>query len=316
MAESEDVTMMTGPRPRGVILGLFLMTGLAACRSQLSDASYDQGQAESEIQKMEHEWAQVAVTGDPAVMERIFADDFLGVTPEGVQYTKRGFIDDTKANPLGFTSNEVNEMKIRFFENVAVAQGDETFTRKSGEQGRFVWTDVLVRRVGEWRIVAAQDVVAPAAGHATSSALFQGADQSADARREIARTREAYVTAWEKGNAAQIAALYTDDALVLYPNQPAVSGRGAIVEYFRGFFGDFPTSEFALASVELVTNGQWAFDRGSYRWKGVPRAGGRPEEDNGKYLVILQRQADGTWKVARDMDNSDRLASQATRGTR
>ena len=308
--------MMTGLRPGGVILGLFLMTGLAACRSQLGDMSYDQAQAESEIHKIEREWAQVAVTGDPAVIEHIFADDFLGVTPEGVQYTKRGFIDDTKANPLGFTSNEVNEMKIRFFGNVAVVQGDETFTRKSGEQGHFVWTDVLVRRVGEWRIVAAQDVVAPEAGHATSTALFPGADQSADARREIAKTREAYVEAWEKGNAAQIAALYTEDALVLYPNQPAVSGRSAIVDYFRGFFGDFPKNDFALVSAEVVINDQWAFDRGSYRWKGVPRAGGRPEEDNGKYLVVLQHQADGTWKVARDMDNSDRLASQATRGTR
>jgi uncharacterized protein (TIGR02246 family) len=292
------------------------MTGFAACRSQLGDASYDRSQAESEIQKMEREWARVAVTGDPAVIERIVADDFLGVTPEGVQYTKRRFIDDTKANPLGFTSNEVNEMKIRFFGNLAVAQGDETFTRKNGAQGRFVWTDVLVRRVGEWRIVAAHDVLAPAAGHPASTALFPGADQTADATREIAKTREAYAAAWERGSAAEIAALYTHDALVLYPNQPAVSGRSAILEYFRGFFGDFPKNEFELASAEVIINGQWAFDRGSYRWKGVPRAGGRPEEDNGKYLVVLQRQADSTWKVARDMDNSDGLAAQATRGER
>jgi uncharacterized protein (TIGR02246 family) len=299
-----------------VIVGLLLLIGLAACRSQQGDASYDQTQAEAEIRKMERAWAQVAVTGDPAVIERIFADDFLGVSPEGVQYTKRGFVDDTKANPLGFTSNEINEMKIRFFGNLAVAQGDETFTRKSGEQGRFVWTDVLVRRDGEWQIVAAQDVVAPGAGQPTNTALFPGADQSADARREIAKTRDAYVAAWERGNAAQIAELYTDEALVLYPNQPAVSGRSAIVDYFSGFFGDFPRNEFELTSAEVVVNGQWAFDRGSYRWKGVPRVGGSPVEDNGKYLVVLQRQADSKWKVARDMDNSDRLASQATRGTR
>ena len=45
-------------------------------------------------------------------MERIFADDFAGVSPAGVQYTKREFMDDTKANPLGVTSTETACMLI------------------------------------------------------------------------------------------------------------------------------------------------------------------------------------------------------------
>jgi ketosteroid isomerase-like protein len=38
----------------------------------------------------------------------------------------------------------------------------------------------------------------------------------------------------------------------------------------------------------------------------APKAGGTPMEDAGKYLVILQRQPDGGWKVTRDIDNSSR----------
>jgi ketosteroid isomerase-like protein len=94
-----------------------------------------------------------------------------------------------------------------------------------------------------------------------------------------------------------------------------VSGRSAILDYFRGFFSDYPRNEFELSSAEVVVTGRWAFDRGTYRWKGVSRTGGSAVEDNGKYLVVLQREPDGKWKVARDMDNSDRLPSQATRGT-
>jgi uncharacterized protein (TIGR02246 family) len=124
------------------------------------------------------------------------------------------------------------------------------------------------------------------------------------------------MSAWQKGTAAEISELYTEDAFVLYPDQPAVSGRAAIFNYFKGFFGEFPKNEFELTSAELVINGQWAFDRGNYRWKGFSPAGKTSAEDNGKYLVVLQRQADGSWKVARDMDNSDRPASQGTRGTR
>jgi uncharacterized protein (TIGR02246 family) len=131
----------------------------------------------------------------------------------------------------------------------------------------------------------------------------------------IDTTRETYAAAWRTGNAADVAGLYADDALVLYPNQPPVVGKAAIRTYFDRFFGDFTQNEFELTSAEIQIAGSWAFDRGTYRWKGTPKAGGPAVEDHGKFLVILQRQPDGSWKVARDMDNSDRPLSQTTRGT-
>jgi len=131
----------------------------------------------------------------------------------------------------------------------------------------------------------------------------------------INKTRHGYVSAWKAANADQMATLYTTDAFVLYPNQAAVAGRSAILAYFKAFFGEFAQEDFELTSAEIEIVGPWAFDRGTYRWKAVPRAGGDPITDYGKYLVILQRQADGSWKVARDMDNSDRPLAQSARGT-
>ena len=282
--------------------------GIASCGSR----GFDEEHARAQIREIEHSWAQVAVSGDPAIVEQIFSDDFLGVSPDGAQYTKQGFVDDTKSHPLGFTANELNDMNVRFFGDVAVAQGDETFTTKTGDQGRFVWTDVLVRRDDTWRIVAAQDAIAPVAGDATDTSLFASPDQQSEARRGIDATRNAYAAAWRTANIEQIAELYTEDAFVLYPNQPAVSGRSAVVDYFKGFFGEFPKNDFELISSEIVITGPWAFDRGVYRWKGTPRKGAAVE-DNGKYLVVLKRGDDGKWRVARDMDNSDRAATQATR---
>lgn len=293
------------------IAASLLVAALGGCSS--NESSFDQAQAESEIRHMEHAWAQIAVSGDTSHIADILADDFLGVSPDGAQYTRQQFIDDTKAHPLGFTSNVVNDVKIRFHGDTAVAQGDETFTTTSGEQARFVWTDVVVRRNGEWRIVAAQDVVAPVAGHSASASLFSGADGEASARTEIDKTRAAYAAAWQKADAAVIAELYTEDAKVLYPDQAPVAGRGNIREYFKGFFQEFPKNEFVLATSEVVINGDWAFDNGTYTWKATPAAGGKPQEDHGKYLVILRRQADGRWLVARDMDNSSLPAAQRTR---
>lgn len=307
--------MTTNVQPNHVIVGL-LFLGLLSCGGPPPiDESYNRNQAEVEIREIGHAWAQVAVSGDSAVIERIFADDFVGVAPDGAQYTKQQFIDDTKANPQGFTSNELKEMAVRFEGNVAVAQGHETFTRKDGGRGRFVWTDVLVRRGGKWQLIAAQDAMVPDAEQPTSVGLFEDPTLMEHAREGIDKARNEYVAVWNAANASKIAELYTEHALVLYPNQPEVTGRVAIVDYFNEFFTEFPQNEFELTSAEIEIAGPWAFDRGAYRWKGVPRAGGEPVEDNGKYLVILQRQASGEWKIARDMDNSDQSASQVTRGT-
>lgn len=131
------------------------------------------------------------------------------------------------------------------------------------------------------------------------------ADDVTRARAEIAKTRAAYEDAWRQGNAEAVAALYADDGVVLYPHQPRVSGRAAILGYFKGFFAQFRPETFVLSSEEVEVAGQWAFDRGTYRLAITPRQEGAPVADNGKYLVILRRSADGSWKVARDMDNTD-----------
>lgn len=294
------------------VLGCVLLLAMCSCGRQAADASYDQAQAKAEIEKIERAWADVAVSGDPTVIESIFAEDFIGISPDGVRYTKQEFIEDTRAHPLGFTSISVDEIRVRFFGDTAVAQGHETFTRKDGGQGRFVWTDVLVRRDGKWQLVAAEDIMA--ATQTANAALFTATAQSDPSG--IDKTRNAYVAAWNAADASKVADLYTDDAIVLYPDQPAVTGRKAILGYFKEFFAEFSRPSFELSSAEIEIAGLWAFDRGMYRWKGVPRAGGEAVEDSGKYLVILRQQADGEWKVARDMDNSDRSVAQSTRGTR
>ncbi len=79
----------------------------------------------------------------------------------GSLYTKADAIKEAKSGPSLFESNRLNEIKIRFFDNVAVIQGNETFKRKDGQRGRFVWTDVMVKRNRGWQIVAAEDLIAP-----------------------------------------------------------------------------------------------------------------------------------------------------------
>ncbi len=67
---------------------------------------------------------------------------------------------DTRESAKDFVSNHLNHVKVRFFGNTAVAQGDESWEKQAGEQrhGRYVWTDTWVLRNGHWQIVAAEDL--------------------------------------------------------------------------------------------------------------------------------------------------------------
>jgi hypothetical protein len=124
-------------------------------------ARNDQKAAERYIVESERQWAESVATGDPSVVERILADDFLGVDPKGRLYDKAKMIADTRGASQYFASNHVNEVKVRFYGDTAIAQGDETWERRSGERGRFVWTDTWIRRNGRWQMLAAEDLVAP-----------------------------------------------------------------------------------------------------------------------------------------------------------
>jgi hypothetical protein len=122
--------------------------------------STSQASAERYIRESEAQWAESTASGDTTVIERILADDFIGTDPKGNLYDKATMIADAKTAPKYFASNHLDQVKIRFFGNTAVAQGSESWERRNGERGRFVWTDTWVLRNGRWQIVAAEDLLA------------------------------------------------------------------------------------------------------------------------------------------------------------
>jgi len=137
-----------------------ILVCLVSCGCTRED---EQREAERYIIESERQWAESVATGDTSTIERILADDFVGVDPKGRFYDKVTMVADTRNAPKHFLSNHANDIKVRFYGHSAVAQGDETWERRSGDplRGRFVWTDTWVRRNGKWQIVAAEDLIVP-----------------------------------------------------------------------------------------------------------------------------------------------------------
>jgi ketosteroid isomerase-like protein len=96
-------------------------------------------------------------------------------------------------------------------------------------------------------------------------------------------------------------ALYAEDAIVLPPNQAAVQGKAAIQAWMEA---PPPLSNFQTKSLEIEGRGDLAYDRGTYSLTVTP-VGAAPIDVHGKFLTILRKQADGSWKILRDIWNSD-----------
>jgi ketosteroid isomerase-like protein len=151
--------MTTMMRARMLLTVLMLSASLVGARPA-DDAS------SSYIRQAESDWAESVVTNDMSVLERILADDFVGVDIDGSHYSKTDAIKDYRTKPSEFASNHLNEVQIRFYGDAAVAQGSESWKKKDGTPGTFFWTDTWIKRGGKWQVVAAEDLVAPEAKRA------------------------------------------------------------------------------------------------------------------------------------------------------
>ncbi len=114
------------------------------------------------IREAEAQWAESTTTRDTSVLERILSDDFIGVGIDGSHYSKADAIEEYRTKPSTYASNHLDQVEIRFYGHTAVAQGDETWTKRDGTLGKYVWTDTWVQRDGKWQVVAAEDLVPPA----------------------------------------------------------------------------------------------------------------------------------------------------------
>ncbi|HSY95116.1 MAG TPA: nuclear transport factor 2 family protein [Steroidobacteraceae bacterium] len=122
--------------------------------------SYSKSEAERYIKDRSRAWAESVATSDPAVVKEILADDFVWVL-DGNVLDKSRAVMRAQEGPGDFLSNHLDYAKVRFFGDLAVAQGSETWTRKGGHKGHSVWIDTWVRRNEKWQIVAAADVSVP-----------------------------------------------------------------------------------------------------------------------------------------------------------
>ena len=171
----------------------------------------------------------------------------------------------------------------------------------------------MIRRTAVFAVstaaVLALAACAPAADKADTTAT--GAAAGTLAEPTVADARAAIEAANQKSAAGMVAgdltmALghYGDSAVIMMPGMPMMTGRAAIDAGMKSMMDMMKIDAASFTTQDVMVGGDMAVETGTFSMTTTMK-GGKPMTDNGKYLTLWKRQADGSWKAIRDINNSD-----------
>ena len=110
--------------------------------------------------------------------------------------------------------------------------------------------------------------------------------------------RDAMLAAENANDADATTALSTDDAVFMPPDGTFIAGADAIRAWWEDFFGQGSIA-VTVSGDEIQADGDWGFIRGTWNVTVTPKEGGEPVQGSYYFIVIMHREADGAWKLAR-----------------
>ena len=143
---------------RTLVIAALVLTAVPIALGQQQSARREQRRSvEQAIRQLDNERIQAQIHADAAALDRIYADDFIGVGPSGTVRTKPQVISDFTSGHLKFQSITTDDVQVRVYGNTAVETGRSTMNGQ--DRGKTVprdnrFTRVWVKQQGRWRLVA------------------------------------------------------------------------------------------------------------------------------------------------------------------
>ncbi len=117
-----------------------------------------------------------------------------------------------------------------------------------------------------------------------------------------------YNDAFSAGDAEAVSAFYAADVVRIPPGEAVEIGLEAVAAGLSTFFAE---NDYVLDEViteDIRGTGSLAVVRGTFREHWTPREGGVTTVQSGRWLTVWERQAEGRWKITREMWNLEQAA--------
>ena len=135
------------------------------------------------------------------------------------------------------------------------------------------------------------------------SLVLAASAQAQSAKTAIDQANRNWITAFNKGDAAGIAQLYTEQATIFPPGAPMAKGRAAIQKFWQGAI-EGGIKNAALQTLNIEQHGRLAREIGRFSLE-VPDADKKQVRIEGKYVVIWKKVGPG-WMLDIDIWNADK----------
>lgn len=103
-----------------------------------------------------------------------------------------------------------------------------------------------------------------------------------------------------RGDAPALAAMFTDDAMLMELGTATLRGRAAIERFVGGAFARAARTEVTNSTAELTVHDDRAYEFGTFDDVGSG-LGAPPGGHGGQYFVVWRRSGDGAWRIHRMM---------------
>jgi ketosteroid isomerase-like protein len=124
----------------------------------------------------------------------------------------------------------------------------------------------------------------------------------AAARVAIAAANKAWDANYLKGDAAAVAAIFTEDAANYPPGKPTIRGRAAIEADIKAELDSTKYTASVDTTDELMAAGEYVVEIGSWSSKGTFKSG-KPTNEGGRWMAVWKRDSTGAWKTYRVIGN-------------
>ncbi len=132
------------------------------------------------------------------------------------------------------------------------------------------------------------------------------ADQRA--RQSLDAFNREFVGACQRMDHPAAAAFWADDGVDLLPGLEPMIGKAKIAQWLNGLTPQLRGAKMVYCTVDwrdIKIQGDWAYEWGINRQKIEFPPPQKPFEGDGKILLILKRQADGSWRLELESWNSN-----------
>lgn len=138
--------------------------------------------------------------------------------------------------------------------------------------------------------------------------LLAGCSHYEDTRAADVKKIEAIETAWVAAigskDIEQWVSYYADDATILLPNAPPVTGKDNIRASLKPRLSD-PNFSLTFRPAKIEASEGLAYVQGAYSSTRTDPKTMEVRSDQGKYVTVYKKQRDGSWKAIQDMVSSD-----------